>query len=1335
MKAPEETPPKYWAFLSYSHQDNLRVRADGTGGRIAWAEWLLEAIETYRPPPEFHERRTGTGEPMPERFFPLFQDEKELPLSGDLGQSIRQALGQSRYLIVICSPRSARSLYVNEEVRHFRALGRSDRILALIVAGEPNASLGHKPGVRAEEECFCPALRGTAAGEQEPIAGDVRLKSGGAVREAGQADFPAHRPVLAYMRLKLLAALMGVGFDELVQRDEARRRRRRRLIAAAASGFGAVLAGLSVFSTLSYFRASRAEAATRVALERSVELLRLTARNDVWEAHSLLRQGRDVRAFALLARALENDPASTAAVQTAIGALNTTLHRPATALLVGHGGPVQTAHFSPDGRLVVTASEDGTAAIWEASGGQPLHRLGGGGALRSAHFSPDGSRVLTAGADGQARLWETATGQAGRVLPHPGGLRRAIFSPDGTRVLTIAGDFQVQLWDVESGRRELELPAHAGTVYGVSFSPDGHWLATASNDKRARLWSATTGELRHTLEHKAAVHTASFSPDGARLVTASSDGRAQVWDVRSGAALALCEGHARSVLNATFSPDGTRLLTASDDATARLWESANGRLVASLGHDGPVKHARFSPDGLRLVTASDDGTARLWAASGQLLAIFSGHAAPVQNAHFHPDGSAIVTASTDGSARIWETGRTNFVSILGGHEGGVRQAGFTDSGRQVVTHSDDQTVRFWDASLGRCLESIPCHEDRLVAALWRNGQPLLAGTTRDGLVRLREGRRSEGVVTLARPAGVLPAAQFNADGRRLLTADADHVARLWGTADGQLLAALAGHTGHILGLAWSSDSALVATSAEDASARVWDASTGRLRRTFTGHDGPVGAAAFSPDGLLLATASEDRTARVWEIASGELRTVLRGHEGSVRSVRFSPDGARLVTAGTDRTARLWDRASGQLLGSLSGHAAAVVEGAFSADGSAVVTSSLDGTARVWLVPVQAGNAPPWFPMFLRWKVSARFDEAGVFRPETAAEQGLTRRRLEAALRAQSGSERASACARLAAWFLTPAAARPVHPWTAEATAQAADLLLQRGATAAEVARAYDFAPRHPLVHAALSPFEPAVERAEFLRAWNATDRPTGDETRAQRRRDLTSRQDHPPAPPGTVRNSLGQILVPIEGTAVRFARWPTRARDYARFAAETNRTWPQPTPPVPDTHPAVNVHWEDAVAFCAWLTQREQAAGRLSAQQRYRLPTDREWSAAAGLAVEPGETPAARRLAGREVYAWGTGYPPPRGAGNFDQRLRADDYETTSPVGAFGTDARGLCDLSGNVWQWCEDNYEPGSASRVLRGGSWADLTAESLRLTYRAYRAPLDRHANFGFRVVLAEE
>jgi hypothetical protein len=121
-------------------------------------DWLHRALETYRVPKPLVGHPIERGYPVPARIFPIFRDREELPTAVDLGEIINHALEQSRYLIVICSPHSAQSQWVNEEIRTFKRLGRENRILCIIVDGEPNASDG-KPGFGRDAECFPEAVR------------------------------------------------------------------------------------------------------------------------------------------------------------------------------------------------------------------------------------------------------------------------------------------------------------------------------------------------------------------------------------------------------------------------------------------------------------------------------------------------------------------------------------------------------------------------------------------------------------------------------------------------------------------------------------------------------------------------------------------------------------------------------------------------------------------------------------------------------------------------------------------------------------------------------------------------------------------------------------------------------------------------------------------------------------------------------------------------------------------------------------------------------------------------------------------------------------------------
>jgi eukaryotic-like serine/threonine-protein kinase len=230
-------------------------------------------------------------------------------------------------------------------------------------------------------------------------------------------------------------------------------------------------------------------------------------------------------------------------------------------------------------------------------------------------------------------------------------------------------------------------------------------------------------------------------------------------------------------------------------------------------------------------------------------------------------------------------------------------------------------------------------------------------------------------------------------------------------------------------------------------------------------------------------------------------------------------------------------------------------------------------------------------------------------------------------------------------------------------------------------------------------------------------------------------------------NSLGMKFVPLG--AIRIAVWETRVQDYQAFCQATGRHYEPPDFQQTPADPVVKVNWFDANAFCNWLTEKEHDENLLEDRQAYRLPTDREWSAAVGLPHEAGATPEARDGKIHNEYPWGKQWPPPRGTGDYaDQSVKGrhiaviksykDNFPQTAPVGSFKPNALGIYDLGGNVWEWCAESYKGSTSTTgrdwgVLRGGSWATSNRLEMQSSYRNVVDRNEHDVIYGFRCVLA--
>ena len=289
-------------------------------------------------------------------------------------------------------------------------------------------------------------------------------------------------------------------------------------------------------------------------------------------------------------------------------------------MLRGHTNEVTDLAFSPDGRMLATASKDRTIRLWnlESRINTGTFSGHGSGALAVA-FSPDGKLLASGGYDKMVRLWNIDRGVESLTLEgHTHFVDAVEFSPDGLTLASASYDGTIRLWDVGSGSEIRVLKGHEGGVTCVAFLPGGKRLVSGSVDHTLREWDIEKAtELRKFTGHADWVEEIALSAHGSSLASASRDGRILIWDLVSGRRIRDLPGHTSEVMSLAFGRKGTILASGGNDTMIRLWDTRTGRLLRTLpGHQGSVKAVGFGPDGRTMATGSFDSTLRLWQVKG-----------------------------------------------------------------------------------------------------------------------------------------------------------------------------------------------------------------------------------------------------------------------------------------------------------------------------------------------------------------------------------------------------------------------------------------------------------------------------------------------------------------------------------------------------------------------------------------------------------------------------------------------------------------------------------------------------------------------------------------------
>lgn len=602
----------------------------------------------------------------------------------------------------------------------------------------------------------------------------------------------------------------------------------------------------------------------------------------------------------------------------------------------GHLSTVNAVAFSPDSKVVFTASGDGTVRAWDVTTGEPTAQLeSDGGPVVSLAVSHDGNVVATFDYGG-IHLWDAASGSMIRTFQEDRRtlMRGGAFIDDDRRLATISvTEKAVFLWDVASGRLVKRIEDLGGTprkIVSAGSESDAFIVVDANQVAvldREKL--EITNAYFAPSADGAPVHT-NVTTDGLRALTIYRGGDAVLWRLEGGP-LSSFENFLPQtddiIHSSALSDDGTVFAIALGPANwVRVFDVLTGEEIRRTTPKRQPMTVALNLEGTILASACADRLLYLWDPIPETDAIAPDrltHSDIVYQSSISPDGKRALTGSFDKTARLWNLETGELLRTFQ-ENAELIYVEFSPDARVVSTHCFDGTGGIWDVETGeRIYDKAP------VEATIRNYE------TVGGL----RGVAAQSIAGLAPPS-------FSHDGRRALV----RLERTFGVLDldrREIVLRLDTVLDDASYAMYGPDDALVCVwEPQQSRGAVFDAATGSLVSRLTGHVGLMTSCRFHPDGTRVLTAGFDNLARVFDARSGEELLVLRGHSGPVMFGAYTSNGDRIITTSFDSTAKLWDAESGEELTTLEAHGAPVVHAAFSPDDSRLVTYSL-GEVVLW----------------------------------------------------------------------------------------------------------------------------------------------------------------------------------------------------------------------------------------------------------------------------------------------------------------------------------------------------------------------------------------------------
>jgi len=549
-------------------------------------------------------------------------------------------------------------------------------------------------------------------------------------------------------------------------------------------------------------------------------------------------------------------------------------------------GEVYVVAFSPDGRYLAMGTHNGPIFVRDMTDGSQFALEAHTDTVNGLAFNPvDPNMLVSASDDGTARLWDVAARDSLRFISRRLESMDAVaFSPNGLEVAIASSEF-LRVWNVDTRRFIQMLDYHRNVISSIDYYSDGSCILTGATDTEIARWcfdrATSTYKLARTYSlHGDLVNSVAINNTNSVLYSASSDQRIVAANINSGQPEAVLTGHTAAIYALVLSPDGKRLYSADSSGAIYEWDTLFGAIENAFTPPsrGGVRGVAVTQDGAQLLTTTRQGEVVVFdAASGEELRRMAETRRTPRDVAVDPQKRYVLLSAWDDEAPLtlfdFETGAVIRNYTLAGEFAYADMAQFSADGRRIVTTFTDESTTF----------------------------AAVIDTESGELVRV-----FEEPLDLSQAERIIAAAAFSVDEQAIFygSSSADTPVIMADITTGETIKTFSGMSDTINTLAVSADGRYLAAGGFDRNAVVWDIASGQEVARFRSND-KIWSLDFSPDSALLVTASGDKVIEVYDLALLQAIRTYRGHINEVLDVSFTTDSNHFVSTGSDDLVFMW----------------------------------------------------------------------------------------------------------------------------------------------------------------------------------------------------------------------------------------------------------------------------------------------------------------------------------------------------------------------------------------------------------------------------------------------